>query len=253
MTDSPNPSDPDQTLVAANGEPTTTLSDRDIARPTSTRAAQRTVAYFIDRRSVPLDALRSCAANVPDASQRQSGDARWCHHRLRADRTKFHLTGVLPSATFGCGSGIRRGCLQAARISARPTLNSKTEQPDDPKTADADESFAGIRQLTEEYRKQNGLAPDVAVPIDAVTRSGSGLDPHISPANAALQIARISRTRGLSTDVVRSLVARHTRGRQFGISRRAEGGGFAAESRARPNRTAPNPASPQSSSRPESR
>ncbi|HVO91767.1 MAG TPA: K(+)-transporting ATPase subunit C, partial [Terriglobales bacterium] len=88
---------------------------------------------------------------------------------------------------------------------------------DDPKTADADESFAGIRQLTEEYRKQNGLAPEVAIPIDAVTRSGSGIDPHISPANAALQIPRVARSRSLSINVVRSLVARHTQGRQFGI------------------------------------
>ena len=143
--------------------------------------------------------------------------------------------------------------LRAARISARPTLNSKTERPDDPKTADADESFAGIRQLTEEYRKHNGLAPDVAVPIDAVTRSGSGLDPHISPANAALQIARVSRARGLSTEVVGSLVGRHIQGRQFG---------FLGEPRVAVlplnlelDRTAPLPksASPQSSSRPTSR
>ena len=55
------------------------------------------------------------------------------------------------------------------------------------------------------------------VPVDLVTASGSGLDPHISPANAALQVPRISRSRGLSADVVRSLVTRHTRGRQFGI------------------------------------
>ena len=117
----------------------------------------------------------------------------------------------------------------------------------------ADESFAGIRQLTEEYRKRNGLPPETTVPIDAVTRSGSGLDPHISPANAALQIARISRARGISREIVRSLVARHTQGRQLG---------FLGEPRVAVlplnlelDRTAPlpNPASPQSSSRPESR
>ena len=123
---------------------------------------------------------------------------------------------------------------------------------DDPKTADVDESFAGVRQLAEEYRKRNGLAPDVAVPIDAVTRSGSGLDPHISPANAALQIARVSRERGLTAEVVRSLVSRHTQGRQLG---------FLGEPRVAVlplnlelDRTAPLPipASPQSSSRSES-
>jgi K+-transporting ATPase ATPase C chain len=98
---------------------------------------------------------------------------------------------------------------------ANPKL--KDGAADDPKTADADESFAGIRQLAEEYRKQNGLAAHVAVPIDAVTRSSSGLDPHISPANAALQVARVSHARRFSPDVVRSLVARHTQGRQLGF------------------------------------
>ncbi len=123
---------------------------------------------------------------------------------------------------------------------------------DDPKTAEADESFAGIRQLTEEYRKHNGLGPEVAVPIDAVTRSGSGLDPHISPANAALQIARIARTRGLSNDLLRSLVARHTRGRQFGIL--GEPRVAVLPLNLELDRTAPalNPASPQGSSRSES-
>jgi potassium-transporting ATPase KdpC subunit len=55
------------------------------------------------------------------------------------------------------------------------------------------------------------------IPSDMVTSSGSGLDPHISPANAALQVARVARARGLPEDTVRALVARHTEGRQFGI------------------------------------
>jgi K+-transporting ATPase ATPase C chain len=88
---------------------------------------------------------------------------------------------------------------------------------DDPATPDVDESFAGMRELAQEYRKRNGLAPDARVPVDAVTRSGSGLDPHISPENAALQVRRVSRARQLSEDVVRRLVAEHTSGRQLGI------------------------------------
>ena len=63
-----------------------------------------------------------------------------------------------------------------------------------------------------------GAAPtNPAVPADAVTASGSGLDPHISPAYADLQIARIAKTRGLSADSVRQLVADHTDGRTAGI------------------------------------
>jgi K+-transporting ATPase ATPase C chain len=88
---------------------------------------------------------------------------------------------------------------------------------DDPATPDVDESFAGVRELAEAYRANNGLAPDAVVPIDAVTRSASGLDPHISPANAALQVARVARARHFSEDAVRRLVAEHTRGRSLGI------------------------------------
>ena len=55
------------------------------------------------------------------------------------------------------------------------------------------------------------------VPVDLVTTSASGLDPHISPAAAEYQIARVARLRTLKPDAVRKLVAEHTEGRQFGI------------------------------------
>jgi potassium-transporting ATPase KdpC subunit len=96
-----------------------------------------------------------------------------------------------------------------------PKLRGGTK--DDPATPVVDESFAGVRELAEAYRTRNGLAPDDAVPVDAVTRSGSGLDPHISPTNAAMQVARVARARGVSEEAVRRLLAEHTRGRQFGI------------------------------------
>ena len=59
--------------------------------------------------------------------------------------------------------------------------------------------------------------PGVAIPIDLVTTSGSGLDPHISPAAAVYQVPRVARERGMSADAVRQLVDEHTEGRQFGI------------------------------------
>jgi K+-transporting ATPase ATPase C chain len=71
--------------------------------------------------------------------------------------------------------------------------------------------------LVEAYRSRNGLEPAAAVPVDAVTRSGSGLDPHISPPNAALQLARVARFRHVSEPSVRRLLAEHTWGQQFGI------------------------------------
>lgn len=55
------------------------------------------------------------------------------------------------------------------------------------------------------------------LPVDLVTASGSGLDPHISPASAAYQIARVARAREMEETVVRQLISQHTEGRQWGI------------------------------------
>src|SRR5882762_9618446 len=59
--------------------------------------------------------------------------------------------------------------------------------------------------------------PGKPVPIDLVTTSGSGLDPHISPAAAEFQVPRVARERGTNDDEIRRIVAMHTAGRQFGF------------------------------------
>lgn len=77
------------------------------------------------------------------------------------------------------------------------------------------------RQLVErvegDVKKLHAENPDATIPIDLVTTSGSGLDPEISPAAAEFQIPRVAFKRGITEQELRSLVAKHTVGRQFGV------------------------------------
>jgi len=74
-----------------------------------------------------------------------------------------------------------------------------------------------VRQRVEDYRKENNLPPDAPVPADAVTSSGSGLDPHVSLENALLQAARVAKARGMSSEGIRRRIDEHTEGRSLGI------------------------------------
>jgi K+-transporting ATPase ATPase C chain len=80
-----------------------------------------------------------------------------------------------------------------------------------------DALLSAVAKRVREYRTLNGVADDAEVPVDAVTSSGSGLDPHISPENARMQAPRVARTRGLPLERVLDLVDAHTDGRGLGF------------------------------------
>jgi K+-transporting ATPase ATPase C chain len=77
--------------------------------------------------------------------------------------------------------------------------------------------IGNIAQNIVNYRGENGLTTNTPVPADAVTASGSGLDPDISPENAALQIPRVAKARGMSEGQLRKFVQQNTDDRDFGI------------------------------------
>jgi len=89
--------------------------------------------------------------------------------------------------------------------------------PDDPATKDVDESFTGVKDLAAAFRADNGLAGGVDVPADAVSRSASGIDPHVSPETAMLQAPRIARARSVAVDRVQAVIAEYTEGRELGF------------------------------------
>jgi K+-transporting ATPase ATPase C chain len=74
-----------------------------------------------------------------------------------------------------------------------------------------------VKERVEKVRKENGLAPDAVVPADMVLASGSGLDPHISPENAFIQVGRVAKARKLPEAEVKILVEKYIEPPQFGF------------------------------------
>lgn len=143
------------------------------------------------------------------------------------------ITGVA-SAAFpdqSAGSPIEiDGVVRASSLVAQPFEGDEWFQPR-PSAVDYDATGSGgsnlgptnpelldeVTDRVSEYRERNALDDQVLVPVDAVTGSGSGLDPHISERNAELQAPRVAQQRGLALDTVLQLVEEHTDGRSLGF------------------------------------
>jgi K+-transporting ATPase ATPase C chain len=115
----------------------------------------------------------------------------------------------------------------------RPSATSGTDPNDPSKTIDQPYNAASsgasnqgsiskkligsVAERIKAYREENGLAAEVSVPVDAVTASASGLDPHISVANARLQAPRVAKVRGLEVGKVLQILDQNTSAPQFGV------------------------------------
>jgi potassium-transporting ATPase KdpC subunit len=126
-----------------------------------------------------------------------------------------------PSSAGGGASGSEIDVLDDA---GNPTGETVLASADDLSTGASGASNLGptnedllatIQERIDAYRDDNGLTSDTLVPVDAVTGSASGVDPHISVDNARLQTERVADARGLGVDEVNDLVDDHTSGRSL--------------------------------------
>ena len=133
--------------------------------------------------------------------ERLAREARRHRRRLEPDRPDLH----------GGDSTSTRGPPRQATGTTATSSSASNLGPSNPQLV----KDVGARIAA--YRHENGLAAGAPVPVEAVTSSGSGLDPHISPADARIQAARVARERNLPLADVLALVEEHTDGRTLGF------------------------------------
>ena len=192
--------------------------------------------YFQSRPSVAgdgYDPMSTSASNlgpesIVDAPEKPSLLTLVCSRSAQIAKHE----GVDGARPYCTGDGVGAvlsviGPRDAAGRVTNPTRVVSVNQPCDTTKTPFLDTYEGVRvecaEPGEDYTigqlmPVRGAAPaDPAVPADAVTASGSGLDPDISPAYAALQVNRVAAARGLSADQVRDVVAAHTEGRALGF------------------------------------
>src|SRR5579863_2282831 len=141
--------------------------------------------------------------------------AQWAFPR-QANGDIIHLGGKMVGSSL-----IGQPFTSAGYFHSRPSAAGAAGYDPDASSGGASNlgptNSALIMRVNGDVQKLHAENPGARIPVDLVTSSGSGLDPHISPAAAEFQIARVARERGMSEGDVRTVVARHTEGRQWGF------------------------------------
>lgn len=152
------------------------------------------------RRALSAGCLGFVPGLVPGQGQRILARPERRNRRIVPGGTDFHGPWILPSSPLGSRRRIRPGPLGGSNLGP------------------ISKRLVGlVSERVAAYRAENGLPAEALVPADAVTASGSGLDPHVSLENARLQASRIARARGLTEAQIRRLIEAAAEGREMGI------------------------------------
>ncbi|WP_210687367.1 potassium-transporting ATPase subunit C [Mycolicibacterium sp. GESEQ-9] len=223
----------DGSLIEANGKP---VGSSLIGQSFTDSDGNPLPRYFQSRASMAgdgYDPMATSASNLgPESIVDQPDKPSLLTQVCSRSSGIGKLDGVDGARPFCTGGGVGAvlsviGPRDARGNVVHPTKVVSVNEPCDTTTTPFLNTYEGVRvecaKAGEDYSfglivPIRGNAPaHPQVPADAVTASGSGLDPHISPAYADLQVNRVAKARGLNPDLVRSMVAQHTDGRTLGF------------------------------------